>query len=242
MTRPASHDQPNADPAELHKFDALASRWWDPDGEFKALHQMNPLRLSYLEERAGLANKRCLDVGCGGGLLSEGLARTAGEVLGIDLASGPLAVAKLHAAGEGLDNLRYEETSAAELAERRPGAFDVVTCLEVLEHVPAPDDLLSSLATLVKPGGDVVVSTLNRTPKAFALAIVGAEYLLGMLPRGTHEYARFIRPSELADWGRHGDLELLDLRGIELNPLRDQWRLGPDVAVNYLAHFRRLGN
>ncbi len=238
MTSDSSHST-NVDPAELNKFDALASRWWDPDGEFKALHQMNPLRLSYIEERAGLANKRCLDVGCGGGLLSEGMARGAREVLGIDLAEGPLQVAELHAAGEGLDNVSYQLSSAADLAKDEPGGFDLVTCLEVLEHVPAPDELLANLATLVKPGGDVLVSTLNRTPKAFALAIVGAEYVLGMLPRGTHEYGRFIRPSELAAWASAAHLELLDLRGMELNPLSNRWRLGPDVAVNYLAHFRR---
>ncbi len=229
----------NADPAELAKFDALASRWWDPDGEFKALHQMNPLRLGYLDERAGLRGKNCLDVGCGGGLLSEGMARSAAQVLGIDLAPAPLKVAELHAAGEGLENLTYRQVSAAQLATENPAGFDLVTCLEVLEHVPEPAQLLASLARLVVPGGDVIVSTLNRTPKAFALAIVGAEYVLGMLQRGTHEYDRFIRPSELAAWGRDAGLELTDLRGIELVLPANGFRLGNNVDVNYLAHFRR---
>ena len=229
----------NADPAELAKFDALASRWWDPDGEFKALHQMNPLRLGYLDERAGLRGKNCLDVGCGGGLLSEGMARSALQVLGIDLAPAPLQVAELHAAGEGLENVTYRQISAAELATEKPAEFELVTCLEVLEHVPEPAELMASLASLVTPGGDVIVSTLNRTPKAFALAIVGAEYLLGMLQRGTHEYDRFIRPSELAAWGRNAGLELKDLRGIELILPANGFRLGNNVEVNYLAHFHR---
>ena len=228
----------NADPGELAKFDALASRWWDPQGEFRALHEMNPVRVGYIDERATLAGKRCLDVGCGGGLLSEALARHADYVLGIDLAPAPLEVARLHAAGEGLGNLEYRQISAAELANELPGEFDVVTCLEVLEHVPDPAALVASLANLVRPGGHVVLSTLNRTPKAFALAIVGAEYLLGMLQRGTHEYQRFIRPSELAAWGRAAGLALEDLRGIEMTA-GGNFRLGDNVDVNYLAHFHR---
>ena len=228
----------NADPGELAKFDALASRWWDPKGEFRPLHEMNPLRVGYIDERATLAGKRCVDVGCGGGLLSEALARHADSVLGIDLAPAPLEVARLHAAGEALDNLEYREISAAELAAEQAGQFDLVTCLEVLEHVPDPAALVASLAELVRPGGHVVLSTLNRTPRAFALAIVGAEYLLGLLARGTHEYERFIKPSELAGWARTAGLELSDLRGIEMQP-GGGFRLGSSVDVNYLAHFRR---
>lgn len=230
--------RPNVDPNELAKFDALASRWWDARGEFRALHEMNPVRVGYIDDRANLAGKHCLDVGCGGGILSEALARRADSVLGIDLAAGPLEVAKLHAAGEGLSNLEYREIAAAELAEELPGRFDVVTCLEVLEHVPEPAALVASLADLVRPGGHLLLSTLNRTPKAFALAIVGAEYLLGLLQRGTHEYRRFIKPSELAEWGRAASLELKDLRGMEIVP-GGGFRLGNNVDVNYLVHFQR---
>jgi 2-polyprenyl-6-hydroxyphenyl methylase/3-demethylubiquinone-9 3-methyltransferase len=231
--------QPNIDPDEIGKFDALASRWWDPDGEFKPLHRMNPLRLAYLDERAGLAGKRCLDVGCGGGLLSEGIARQAAEVIGIDMAPAPLAVARLHAAGEGLNNVSYRQIDAENLATEAAGHFDLVTCLEVLEHVPDPQRLVSSLATLVRPGGDVIVSTLNRTAKAFALGIVGAEYITGMVSRGTHQYERFIRPSELEAWGRASGLQLADLRGIVMDLLSGRFRLDSDVDVNYLAHFQR---
>jgi 2-polyprenyl-6-hydroxyphenyl methylase/3-demethylubiquinone-9 3-methyltransferase len=230
--------QQNVDPDELAKFDALASRWWDPQGEFRALHDMNPLRVGYIDERATLAGKRCLDVGCGGGLLSEAVARHADTVLGIDLATAPLEVARLHAAGEGLDNLEYRQVAAAELAAEMPGHFDIVTCLEVLEHVPDPAALVASLASLVRPGGHVLLSTLNRTPKSFAMAIVGAEYLLGLLPRGTHEYQRFIRPAELAAFARAAGLELGDLRGIEMTP-GGKFRLCDRIDVNYLAHFRR---
>lgn len=239
MTNTRENASANADAAELAKFDALASRWWDPDGEFGPLHRMNPVRLGYIEARAPLAGKRCLDVGCGGGLLSEGLARVAAQVLGIDLAPAALRVARLHATGEGLNNVEYREASASQLLAEHAGAFDLVTCLEVLEHVPDPARLLADLAKLARPGGDVIVSTLNRTPKAFALGIVGAEYLLGMIPRGTHEYARFIRPSELEAWGRQAGLELLDLKGMQMQPLTGRFSLSARVDVNYLAHFRR---
>jgi 2-polyprenyl-6-hydroxyphenyl methylase/3-demethylubiquinone-9 3-methyltransferase len=229
----------NSDPRELAKFEAIASRWWDPAGEMMALHRMNPVRLAYVDARASLAGKRCVDVGCGGGLLAEGLAARAAAVLGIDLAPGPLTVARLHATESGLDNLSYRETGAAELAAAEPDGFDVVTCMEVLEHVPDPGALMRELGRLARPGGDVIVSTLNRGPKSFAMAIVGAEYLLGLVPRGTHEYDRLIRPSELEAWARAAGLQLLDLAGLVFDPLSRTARLSDDVGVNYLAHFRR---
>lgn len=230
----------NVDQAELARFAALASEWWDPAGKMRALHQINPLRLDYIDERAGIAGKNCLDVGCGGGLASEGLAnRGAARVLGIDLAEDMLAVARLHAAGADLANVDYRLVDAATLAQETPAGYELVTCLEVLEHVPDPGALVSSLAQLVAPGGDLVMATLNRTAKAFALAIVGAEYVLQMVPRGTHQYERFIRPSELDGWARQAGLELADLRGMELQPLTGKFVLSSDVGVNYLAHFRR---
>ncbi|RMF98626.1 MAG: bifunctional 2-polyprenyl-6-hydroxyphenol methylase/3-demethylubiquinol 3-O-methyltransferase UbiG [Gammaproteobacteria bacterium] len=231
----------NADPAELDKFAALASRWWDPQGEMRALHQLNPLRLDWIEQQAGIAGQRCLDCGCGGGLLAEGLAqRGAARVLGIDLTDEALTVARLHAGEAGLDGLDYRLASAAELAAEQEAAWDLVCCMEVLEHVPEPATLVADLARLVRPGGSVLLSTLNRNLKSFALAIVGAEYLLRLLPPGTHEYARFIRPSELDDWAGDAGLVLQALCGIVYDPLRRDFRLDEqDVAVNYLAHFRR---
>jgi len=228
----------NADPAELAKFSALAQSWWDPNGPSKPLHDLNPLRLKYVERAISLPEKHILDVGCGGGILSESLARAGARVLGIDLAQAVLEVARLHALEARLE-VDYRAVAAEDLARERPGAFDAVTCMEMLEHVPDPGATLAALAALVKPGGDVIVSTLNRNLQSFAVAIVGAELIARVLPRGTHEYLKFIRPSELARWGRAAGLELEDLTGITYNPLTRAYRLSPNTAVNYLAHFRR---
>jgi 2-polyprenyl-6-hydroxyphenyl methylase/3-demethylubiquinone-9 3-methyltransferase len=233
----------NADPAELAKFDALAQSWWDPNGSSKPLHDLNPLRLQYVERIAAqagrpLATCRVLDVGCGGGILSEAMARGGAEVLGIDLARAALEVAELHAL-ESQVKLSYRAIAAEELALESPGAFDLVTCMEMLEHVPDPGATLRALATLVRPGGNVIVSTLNRTPQAFLIAILGAEYVARVLPRGTHEYLKFIRPSELAAWARATGLDLRDVTGISYNPLTRAFSLSANPGVNYLAHFRR---
>jgi 2-polyprenyl-6-hydroxyphenyl methylase/3-demethylubiquinone-9 3-methyltransferase len=229
---------PNADPAELAKFSSLAQSWWDPNGPSKPLHDLNPLRLEYIERAVSLSGKLILDVGCGGGILSESMARRGARVLGIDLSRAVLEVAELHALEAGV-TVEYRSVAAEELALERPAAFDAVTCMEMLEHVPDPAAALAALGALVKPGGDVIVSTLNRTPQAFAVAIVGAELITRVLPRGTHEYLKFIRPSELARWGRAADLELEDLTGITYNPLTRAFRLSPNTQVNYLARFRR---
>jgi 2-polyprenyl-6-hydroxyphenyl methylase / 3-demethylubiquinone-9 3-methyltransferase len=226
----------NADPAELAKFEALAQSWWDPKGPSKPLHELNPLRLQYVQRIADLADKEVLDVGCGGGILSESMARAGAKVLGIDLGQGVLDVAELHAL-EAKVPVTYRAVAAEELAAERPAAFDVVTCMEMLEHVPDPGATLGALAQLVRPGGHVILSTLNRNARAFAVAIVGAEYIARVLPRGTHEYRKFIRPSELARWGREVGLELQDLTGISYNPLTRAFRLSADTSVNYLAHF-----
>jgi 2-polyprenyl-6-hydroxyphenyl methylase/3-demethylubiquinone-9 3-methyltransferase len=228
----------NADPAEIAKFDAAAPRWWDPDGEFRPLHDLNPARLDYIEARAGLAGRRVADVGCGGGLLAEGMARRGARVLGIDLAPEALAVARLHALESGLA-IEYRETAVEALAAEEPGTCDLVTCLEMLEHVPDPAAIVGSIARLLRPGGHAIFSTINRNPRAFALAIVGAEYLMRLLPMGTHRYARLIRPSELARWARDAGLELVDLAGLAYDPFSRRARLTGDVSVNYLAHFRR---
>jgi len=228
----------NADPAELAKFTALAQSWWDPKGPSKPLHDLNPLRLQYVSRAVALNEARVLDVGCGGGILSESMARAGARVLGIDLSRAVLDVAELHALDAKVA-AEYRLVSVEELARERPGAFDLVTCMEMLEHVPDPAASIQALAALVKPGGDVIVSTLNRNPLAFAVAIVGAEYIARVLPRGTHEYLKFIRPSELARWGRAAGLELRDLTGISYNPLTRSFRLSPNTDVNYLAHFTR---
>lgn len=229
----------NADPQELAKFSELAHRWWDPDSEFRALHQINPLRLEWIDGLARLAGKRALDVGCGGGILSDAMARRGANVLGIDLASKPLKVAQLHAMEAGTASVEYREVAAEALAAEQPAQFDVVTCMEMLEHVPDPSSIVAACATLVRPGGWVFFSTLNRNAKSFLFAIVGAEHVLQLLPKGTHEYARFIRPSELARWCRSAGLELAQTRGMEYNPLTRRYWLSGDTSVNYLIACRR---
>lgn len=230
----------NADPQELAKFSELAHRWWDPDSEFRPLHQINPLRLDWIDRLAQLRGKRVVDVGCGGGILADAMARRgAAEVLGIDLASKPLKVAQLHALEAGTPSIDYREVAAEALAAEQPASFDVVTCMEMLEHVPVPASVVSACATLVKPGGWVFFSTLNRNAKAFLFAIVGAEHVLELLPKGTHEYARFIKPSELARWCRDAGLDLVETRGLGYNPLTRRYRLSGDTSVNYLVACRR---
>ena len=225
----------NVDPAEVAKFEQSAMRWWDPHSEYKPLHDINPLRLDYIDRRALLLGKKVVDVGCGGGILAESMAVRGAEVTGIDMAAAALSVAKLHALEAGVI-LDYRQVTAEQLAATEPGGYDVVTCMELLEHVPDPASLIAACATLVKPGGHVFFSTLNRHPKAYALAIVGAEYLMKLLPRGTHDYAKFIRPAELARWVRQAGLRLEHLTGMSYNPLTKQYRLGDDVTVNYLVH------
>jgi len=229
---------PNADPGELGKFDAVAARFWDSHGEFRPLHLLNPVRAGYIGARVALRGARLLDVGCGGGLLAEALAAAGAHVTAIDLAPGMIEVARLHAAQTQLA-IDYRLCDAQQLAHEAPGAFDVVTCLEMLEHVPDPAAMVATLAALVRPGGAVFVSTLNRNLRAFLQAIVAGEYLLRLLPRGTHEYERLIRPAELARWARAAGLALVELKGIGLNPLTGRAALSADVAVNYLAHFTR---
>lgn len=224
----------NADRSELGKFDSLSSRFWDTGGEFRPLHILNPVRVQFVADRTKLAGARVLDVGCGGGLLCEALARAGATVTGIDLAPGMIDVARLHAAEQGLD-ITYNVVSAEEVS----GGFDVVTCMEMLEHVPDPERMTATLATLVKPGGAVFVSTINRNLKSFLLAIVAAEYLLSLIPRGTHEYDRLIRPSQLDRWARAAGLSMRELAGLEFNPLTSSCHLSRDTSVNYLAHLER---
>ena len=231
----------NVDAQELAKFGDIAHRWWDPDSEFRPLHRINPLRLAWIESLAGLRGKDVLDVGCGGGILAEAMARSGARVTGIDLASRALGVARLHALEAGVADLEYREIAVEELAAQQPAAFDVVTCMEMLEHVPDAASVVHACARLVRPGGWVFFSTLNRNPKSFLFAIVGAEYLLRLLPRGTHEYARLIRPSELARFARDAGLELQGTRGLEYNPLTQRCRLSEDTGVNYLLACRRPG-
>ncbi|HEY2818994.1 MAG TPA: bifunctional 2-polyprenyl-6-hydroxyphenol methylase/3-demethylubiquinol 3-O-methyltransferase UbiG [Casimicrobiaceae bacterium] len=229
----------NVDPAELAKFAALAHRWWDPGGEFKPLHEINPLRLDWIERIAGdLRGKRVVDIGCGGGILSEAMASKGAHVVGIDLSDKALGVARLHKLESGTD-VEYRLVAAETLAAQSSAAFDVVTCMEMLEHVPGPASIVAAAAKLAKPGGVVVFSTLNRNPKSYLFAVIGAEYILGLLPKGTHDWARFIKPSEIAGWSRRVGLDLIELIGMTYNPLTRQYRLERDVSVNYLMALRR---
>ena len=228
----------NADPQELAKFSDLAHRWWDKESEFRPLHQINPLRLDWIESHVRMAGKRVLDIGCGGGILSDAMARRGADVLGIDLAGKALKVAQLHALEASTSNVEYREVSAEALAAEAPQQFDVVTCMEMLEHVPDPSSIVAACSALVKPGGWVFFSTLNRNAKAFLFAIVGAEHVLKLLPKGTHEYAKFIRPSELFQWCRHSDLRPSDTRGMEYNPITRRYWMSADTSVNYLVACR----
>lgn len=230
----------NADPQELSKFSELAHRWWDTDAEFRPLHQINPLRLEWIDAHARLAGTRVLDIGCGGGILSDAMARRGANVLGIDLAAKSLKVAQLHALEAGTENVEYREIAAEALASEAPGTFDSVTCMEMLEHVPEPSSIVAACASLVKPGGWVFFSTINRNAKAFLFAIVGAEHVLQLLPKGTHEYARLIRPSELAQWSRNAGLNLVETRGMQYNPLSRRYWLSGNTSVNYLMACRKL--
>jgi len=228
----------NVDPAEIAKFEALASRWWDPTSEFKPLHDINPLRLDFIDERVGLQGKTVLDVGCGGGILAEAMAERGATVTGIDLGEAPLAVARLHLKESG-QQVDYQHISVEALAETHPAAFDAVTCMEMLEHVPDPASVVAACRRLVKPGGHVFFATINRTPKAWLFAIVGAEHILRLLPRGTHQYMKFIKPSELSQWAREGGLSVHEFTGMHYNPLLGHYSLGPGVGVNYIAYTRR---
>ena len=231
----------NVDSAEIDKFDALASRWWDPEGEFRPLHEINPLRLDYIRQRSPLSGKAALDVGCGGGILAESMAQAGARVTAIDMAEKPLAVARLHQAESGTA-VDYLQSTAEDLARSKAGEFDLVTCLEMLEHVPSPRAVIAACRELVKPGGDVFFSTINRNPKSFLFAIVGAEYVLKLLPAGTHEYEKFIRPSELETWAREAGLHLKGSIGLHYNPLTKGYSLGPNIDVNYMMHFHRPDN
>jgi len=224
----------NADPAELAKFSDLAHRWWDADGEFRPLHQINPLRLAWMKELCVLQDKEVLDVGCGGGILTDSLARSGAKATGIDLSTKALRIAQLHAMDAQTENVQYREISAEAMALEQPAGFDVVTCMEMLEHVPDPASVVQACSTLVKPGGWVFFSTLNRNPMSFLQAIVGAEYVLNMLPRGTHEFAKFIRPSELAGYCRRAGLNVMHTRGLSFNPLTQRYWLNSNTSVNYL--------
>ncbi|MFN7510783.1 MAG: bifunctional 2-polyprenyl-6-hydroxyphenol methylase/3-demethylubiquinol 3-O-methyltransferase UbiG [Betaproteobacteria bacterium] len=228
----------NADTAELQRFSEMAHRWWDPQGAMRPLHDLNPLRLDWIDRTAGLVGKRVVDVGCGGGILAEAMARKGADVLGIDLAAKLLRVAELHAL-ETSTRVAYRQASAEQLAGEAPAGFDVVTCMEMLEHVPDPASVVTACATLVKPGGMVFFSTINRNPKSFVFAILGAEYVLNLLPRGTHEYAKFIRPRELAGFARSAGLDLLELRGLRYNPFTRGFALNDDTGVNYMMACRR---
>lgn len=228
----------NVDPNEIRKFEELAYRWWDTESEFKPLHDINPLRLNYIDDRVQLHGKQVIDVGCGGGILAESMARRGAQVIGIDMGATPLSVAQMHAL-ESQVEIEYRQIRAEDMAAEAPAQFDAVTCMEMLEHVPDPASVIAACAQLVKPGGDVFFSSINRNPKAFLLAIIGAEYVMNMLPKGTHEYGKFIKPSELEKWARSVGLELRNISGMTYNPLFQSYRLGKDVDVNYLMHFKK---
>ncbi len=226
----------NVDPIEIEKFQSIASRWWDPQSEFKPLHEINPLRTDYIEQRTGtLAGKKIVDIGCGGGILTETMATRGAMVTGIDMGEMALKVAKMHLHESKLE-IDYQMITAEQFAQQHPGEFDIVTCLEMLEHVPDPASIVAAAASLLKPGGQLFFSTINRNPKAFVLAILGAEYILNMLPKGTHEYKKFIKPSELASAVRANQMEVLDITGMTYNPITKHYKLGTDVDVNYLMH------
>jgi 2-polyprenyl-6-hydroxyphenyl methylase / 3-demethylubiquinone-9 3-methyltransferase len=235
----SSIESNNVDHAELAKFSALASKWWDPNSEFRPLHEINPLRLNWIDERVGLKGKRVLDVGCGGGILAESMARRGADVLGIDLADKSLKVAELHKLETGVNNVNYRFVSAEQLATEEQETFDVVTCLEMLEHVPDPAQTIQACANLCKPGGWLFFSTINRNPKSFVFAIVGAEYVLNLLPKGTHEYKKFIKPSELAQYARLSTLDFSEIIGLVYNPLTKVYRLARDTDVNYMVACRK---
>ena len=228
----------NVDQQEIAKFEELAHRWWDPESEFKPLHQINPLRLDYIDRRAQLNGKQVLDVGCGGGILSESMAQRGAQVTGIDMGEAPLAVARLHQLESGIE-VNYQRTTAEALAEDKPASFDVVTCLEMLEHVPDPASIIQACTRLLKPGGQAFFSTINRNPKSYVFAIIGAEYVLKLLPKGTHDFSKFIKPSELESWSRAAGLQSLELTGMSYNPFSQTYSLGPDVSVNYLLHCQK---
>jgi len=236
-----THSYSNVDPNEVAKFDALANSWWDQEGESKPLHQINPLRLGFIETRCKLADKQVIDIGCGGGILTEALAKSGAHTTGIDMGELPLNIAKLHALEAGL-SIHYQQITAEQKAQQAAQQFDVVTCMEMLEHVPDPISVIHACSDLVKPDGDVFLSTLNRHPKAYLFAIVGAEYMMKILPKGTHDYKRFIKPSEMAKWCRQAGLEVVDISGLSYNPLTQQYSLGDDVNVNYLVHCKKTGN
>ena len=230
----------NIDHNEIAKFEALATRWWDPESEFRTLHQINPLRLDFINERAPLEGKKVLDMGCGGGILSESMATRGARVTGIDMGEKPLAVAKLHLKESGLE-VDYRQTTAEALAIEEPESFDIITCMEMVEHVPDPASVINACSRLVRPGGELFFSTINRTPKAWLFAIVGAEYLLNILPKGTHTYEKFIRPSELEKWARESGLVSKEITGMHYNPFTDHYWLAPGVEVNYLLHSTHQG-
>lgn len=242
-TEQSTHNTNNVDATEIKKFEEIAHRWWDTESEFKPLHDINPLRLSFIEEHAlSLKDKKVIDVGCGGGILSESIAKKGADTLGIDMGAAPLSVGELHALEQGIKNIQYQQITVEEIAEQQTEQFDIVTCMEMLEHVPDPASIIHACAKLVKPGGQVFFSTINRNPKSYAMAIIGAEYLLKLVPKGTHQHAKFLKPSEIESWARNAGLQLKHITGMTYNPLTQQYKLANDVDVNYLMHFTKTTN